>query len=86
MVMVKPGLPYLDIVRRLLEEGDPFRVLADFRSYLEGQDRVDEVYRQGQRWTRMAILNVAHMGHFSSDRTICEYADRIWNVGPVAHD
>jgi starch phosphorylase len=58
-------------------------LLADFDDYLACQDRVSEVYRDQNKWTEMAILNVARMGKFSSDRTIQEYCDDIWNVKPV---
>ena len=50
------------------------------------QERVDSLYCQPAEWARKAILNVANMGKFSSDRTIAEYARRIWNVKPVAHE
>jgi starch phosphorylase len=78
----EPGLfrPLLD---RLLREGDPYMVLADYRSYVECQERVTRVYRDWHRWTRMSILNTANMGKFSSDRTIREYAEQIWKARPV---
>jgi glycogen phosphorylase len=63
--------------------GDHFLVLADFASYLACQDRVDALYRDPDEWARRAILNVAGMGKFSSDRAISEYANGIWNVAPV---
>ncbi|HET7755077.1 MAG TPA: glycogen/starch/alpha-glucan phosphorylase [Anaeromyxobacteraceae bacterium] len=80
-----PGEPRLfqPIVDSLLNGGDPFLVLADFRSYVECQEEVAKAYLDADRWTRMAILNVARTGKFSSDRTIREYADEIWGVRPV---
>jgi starch phosphorylase len=58
-------------------------VLADFESYLDCQDKVSKAWRDQEQWTRMSILNVAHMGKFSSDRSIHEYAKNIWSVQPV---
>ena len=62
---------------------DEYLLLADFDDYVACQDRVSEVYRDQNKWTEMAILNVARMGKFSSDRTIQEYCDDIWDVKPV---
>jgi len=66
-----------------LLKGDPYRLLADFPSYLESQARVSEAYADPERWTRMSVLNVARMGKFSSDRSVREYCERIWRVKPV---
>lgn len=63
--------------------GDYFMVLADFESYSRCQQKIEETYRDQDEWNRLAILNVARMGKFSSDRTIQQYADEIWNVKPV---
>jgi starch phosphorylase len=67
----------------LMHGGDPYFVLADFRSYSDCHARIDAAYRDQTHWARMAILNTARMGKFSSDRTIREYADDIWNLKPV---
>jgi len=63
--------------------GDHFLLLADYESYIACQERIDALYRDPGEWSKRAILNVAGMGKFSSDRTIGEYADRIWGVKPV---
>jgi len=63
--------------------GDPFLLFADYRSYVESQEKVSLAYKDQARWTRMSILNVARMGKFSSDRSIREYCDKIWKVDPV---
>jgi len=68
----------------LVTWGDHYLLLADYASYVATQDEVDGLYRQPDAWTRKAILNVAGMGSFSSDRAIGEYADQIWQAQPVS--
>lgn len=70
------------VVNALLWGGDHYLLLADFQAYVAAQRRVDEHFRDTSAWCRSALLNVAGMGAFSSDRTIREYADRIWRVSP----
>ena len=66
-----------------LIHSDPFLVLADFQSYSDCQKRVDAAFKDKARWAKMAILNAARMGKFSSDRTISQYASEIWKLDPV---
>jgi len=62
---------------------DEYLVFADYASYLESQEQVNQAYRDPERWTRMSVLNVARMGKFSSDRSIREYSEKIWKVESV---
>ena len=80
-----PGEParYQSIFDTLVSWGDHYLLLADYESYVATQARVDTLYQDSDAWTRKAILNVAGMGAFSSDRTIAEYAHQIWNTKPV---
>jgi starch phosphorylase len=71
---------YQSIVDNLLKNGDQYLLLADYASYIETQDRVGKLYQNQDEWTRMAILNVANMAKFSSDRSIADYAKNIWHV------
>ncbi|MEQ1602744.1 MAG: glycogen/starch/alpha-glucan phosphorylase [Methylophilaceae bacterium] len=63
---------------------DPYLVCADYRAYLDCQDRVSIQYQDTEQWARMSILNVARIGRFSSDRAIREYCEEIWKVLPVS--
>jgi starch phosphorylase len=67
------------VVNSLLD-GDHYCVLADYASYVACQEEVSKVYRERDRWTKMAVLNVARSGKFSSDRAIREYAEKIWHI------
>lgn len=67
----------------LLDHGDPFLVCADYRSYITAQEKADATYGDTAKWTKMAILNTARMGFFSSDRTILEYARDIWKLPQI---
>jgi starch phosphorylase len=71
------------VVDRLLSDGEPFLVLADFAAYARAQDHVDALFVREDDWSHKAIINCLNMGYFSSDRSIREYADRIWAVKPV---
>ncbi len=80
-----PRLPqdeFVNITRSLLQYNDEFFVLRDFDSYAAAQSRLDLAYRDKDAWQRKALINIAHAGHFSSDRTIGLYASEIWKVRP----
>ena len=76
-----PGL-FMPIVSSLLSS-DEYMLLADFQAYMDCQKRAADAFRDQDSWTRTAILNVANMGKFSSDRTIADYCKEIWHVEPV---
>jgi starch phosphorylase len=70
------------LVGSLLDHDDYF-LLADYRSYVDRQDEVGNIFRDEKRWTRMSILNTARMGKFSSDRAIREYCEKVWRTRPL---
>ena len=91
--MYSPNDPELfrDLYNSLLntqctQYADTYFILADFRSYVEAQKRVMEAYKDEKNWAKSAILNVAHSGKFSSDRTIQEYVDDIWHLNRIKVD
>ncbi len=71
------------VVNSLLQRGDEYLLLADYASYIACQKKVEMTYRDEEQWVRKAILNVANMGQFSSDRTIMQYARQIWEAKPA---
>ena len=71
------------IVDALLQGGDYYLLLADYAAYVAAQDEVSRTFADRDRWTRMSILNTANMGKFSSDRSVMEYAEKIWRVDPL---
>ena len=71
--------PLMDLVR----EKDSYCITKDFASYVQCQSKVDELYKDQKAWTTKSILNSVRMGKFSSDRSIQEYADEIWDVKPL---
>jgi len=72
------------IIASLTSEQDPWLTLADFRAFVDAQERVAAAYRDPERWTRMSILNTACSGKFSTDRTMLDYNRNIWRLMPVA--
>ena len=65
------------------DRSDEYFVLKDFASYVEAQERLERIYKNKDEWSRMAVINTAKSGKFSSDRTIREYAKEIWNLKPM---
>jgi starch phosphorylase len=81
----EPGI-FKPIFDALVHQGDKYCLLADYQSYIDTQRAVDAAYKQRGSWVEKSILNTANAGKFSSDRTIKEYADEIWQVKPVKVD
>ncbi|MDO8548526.1 MAG: glycogen/starch/alpha-glucan phosphorylase, partial [Ignavibacteria bacterium] len=77
----EPGI-FSDIINGLMNV-DYYCLFADYESYIKTQDKVSELYANPDEWTKKSILNVARIGKFSSDRSVKEYADKIWKVKPV---
>ncbi|MBQ4373709.1 MAG: glycogen/starch/alpha-glucan phosphorylase, partial [Lachnospiraceae bacterium] len=79
---------FRDIYNSLLntqctQYADTYFNLKDFRSYCEAQEKIQEAYKDEARWAKMAMLNVANVGKFSSDRTIEEYVKDIWKINKI---
>ena len=77
----EPGIfkPIIDGLLNL----DYYCLFADYQSYIDTQDKVSNLYTNIDEWTKISILNVARVGKFSSDRSIKDYAEKIWKVNPV---
>jgi starch phosphorylase len=73
-----------DVINSIKSPHDPWMTIADFRSFVDAQKRVEAAYQDKARWTKMSILNCANSGKFSTDRTIAEYNSDIWKLTPVA--
>lgn len=71
---------FMPLVESLMNRHDPYLLMLDFESYLNCQKQVNDAFLNKERWVRKAILNVARMGKFSTDRTIRQYAEEIWNI------
>lgn len=74
-----------DLYDSLMTERDTYFVLEDFMAFREAEDKVFMAYKDQKAWARMSLMNIAHSGIFSSDRTIMEYANEIWNIKPVTN-
>lgn len=72
---------YQDLI---LNSGDYYQACADFRAYVDAQEKVATYFRNKKAWTRSAIINIANMGYFSSDRSVLDYARDIWNIEPMS--
>lgn len=79
----EPGL-FHGLVRSMLDPNDPWMTLADFRDYVDTQQRAAEAWKDQEDWTRMSIRNCAASGVFSTDRTISQYNDEIWQLQPLS--
>ncbi len=77
----EPGL-FDDLINSIKSSFDPWMTIADFRSYIDAQKRVEDAYRDKDHWTKMSILNCANSGKFSTDRSISEYNRDIWKLKP----
>lgn len=77
----EPGI-FDDLINSIKSPHDPWMTIADFRSFVDTQKRVEDAYRDKEHWTRMSILNCANSGKFSTDRTIGEYNRDIWKLKP----
>ncbi len=71
------------LVRKGNDKADMYFILKDFRAYAEAQEKVEEAYKDQERWAKMALLNTACCGKFSSDRTIEEYVEDIWKLDKI---
>ena len=73
-----------DLYNALVEERDQYYVLADFDAFKEAEEKVFEDYKDKKKWAQKCLANLASAGTFSSDRTIKQYADEIWDITPVS--
>ena len=74
---------FSSIISSLIEQGDYYLLLADYRAFIKAQEDVSRLYVQQDKWIRSSILNTARMGRFSSDRSVMEYANNIWHIEPL---
>jgi glycogen phosphorylase len=74
---------FAPIIQSLLDQGDYYMLLADYRAYVSAQEEAGRIFQNREEWTRRSILNAANMGIFSSDRSVLEYARKIWDVHSI---
>ena len=79
----EPGV-FDGIIESMKSPHDPWVTIADFRSFIDAQKRVEAAYQDQDRWTKMSIINCANSGKFSTDRTISEYNNELWKLTPVS--
>ena len=72
------------MIQAIREPADPWMTAADFRSFIDAQAAAADTYQDAERWTRMSILNTSASGRFSTDRTMRDYNEEIWNLEPIA--
>jgi starch phosphorylase len=77
----EPGI-FDELINSIKSQFDPWMTIADFRSFIDTQKRVEDAYQDKEHWTKMSILNCANSGKFSTDRTIHEYNQEIWKLKP----
>ncbi len=77
---------FKEIVEELLVKNDEYLLLADWNSYIKAQEEVERRYLNRSQWAKMMLINIAKSGYFSSDRTIKEYANEIWNIKPLSKE
>ncbi len=80
---LNPNPGYFDFIMQALLNHDPFLVMKDFASYVEAHERANEAYKDQKGWLHKSIMNIAHSGYFTSDRTIKSYNDEIWHLTPI---
>ena len=81
--MFGPPETFKELIDCLKPANDYYLIGADFQMYLDAHKKVDKMFQNKAAWAKMSILNTANMGHFSSDRSVKEYAEKIWNVKPL---
>ena len=82
---IKDGIPgkNFESIYNYLVNSDPYMNLADFESYCAAHERVNEAYKDKDRFTKMSLTNIANAGMFASDRSVTDYAEEIWHTKPV---